>query len=112
MPNGCARPSRERLHLADQAGELPELHHLVYPMGAGPPGAPGCQAAAGSSSAGLDQLSSISFSRTATITASIREWICSFSRMFLTWFFTVFSEMNSALAMSRLLAPLATSFST
>jgi uncharacterized protein len=60
----------------------------------------------------LVQLNSISFCRTAIITASIREWICSFSRMFLTWFFTVFSEMNSSLAMSRLFMPRATSLST
>ena len=32
--------------------------------------------------------------------------------MFLTWFFTVFSEMNSSLAMSRLFMPRATSLST
>src|SRR5262249_46608473 len=58
------------------------------------------------------QLNSISFSRTATMTASILEWICSFSRMLRTWFFTVFSEMNSSLAMSRLFIPRATSLST
>ena len=34
-----------------------------------------------------------SFSRTAYMTASIREWSWSFSRMLRTWFFTVFSEM-------------------
>ncbi len=32
--------------------------------------------------------------------------------MFLTWFFTVFSEMNSSLAMSRLFMPRATSLRT
>ena len=46
------------------------------------------------------------------MTASMREWIWSFSRMFRTWFFTVFSEMNSSLAMSRLFIPRATSLST
>ena len=58
------------------------------------------------------QLNSMSFSRTAIMTASIREWICSFSRMLRTWFFTVFSEMNSSLAMSRLFMPRATSLRT
>ena len=36
-----------------------------------------------------------SFSRTAYMTASIRECSCSFSRMLRTWFFTVFSLMNN-----------------
>src|SRR6202007_3009959 len=58
------------------------------------------------------QLNSISFWRTAIITASMREWIWSFSRMFRTWFFTVFSEMNSSLAMSRLFMLRAASLST
>ena len=35
--------------------------------------------------------------RQAYVTASIREWRWSFSRMLRTWFFTVFSEMNSVL---------------
>ncbi len=46
-----------------------------------------------------------SFSRTAYITASIREWSCSFSKMLRTWFLTVFSLMKSSLAMSRLASP-------
>src|SRR4051812_15677591 len=53
-----------------------------------------------------------SFSRTAYITASMRECSCSFSRMLRTWFFTVFSLMNSRLAISRLFSPWATSLST
>jgi uncharacterized protein len=68
--------------------------------------------AAGQRGADAAQLNSISFCRTAIITASMREWIWSFSRMFLTWFFTVFSEMNSSFAMSRLFMPRATSLST
>ena len=46
------------------------------------------------------------------MTASMREWIWSFSRMFRTWFFTVISEMNSSLAISRLFMPRATSLRT
>src|SRR5487761_1607730 len=61
---------------------------------------------------GTGQPMSISLSRRAIITASIREWICSFSRMLRTWFITAFTEMNSSLAMSRLFMPLATSLST
>jgi hypothetical protein len=45
-----------------------------------PPGPP--RSSAGSRRG--DQLNSISFSRTATMTASILEWICSFSRMLRT----------------------------
>ena len=45
------------------------------------------------------------FPCTAYMTASMRECSCSFSRMLRTWFFTVFSEMNSCLAISRLLSP-------
>ncbi len=46
------------------------------------------------------------------MTASMREWSWSFSRMLRTWFLTVFSVMNSCLAISRLLRPFATSRST
>ena len=49
---------------------------------------------------------------TAIITASILECSCNFSRMLRTWFFTVFSLMNSSLAISRLFIPVATSLST
>ena len=43
----------------------------------------------------VGQSSCTSFSRTANMTASIRECSCSFSRMLRTWFLTVFSEMAS-----------------
>src|ERR687893_288797 len=42
----------------------------------------------------------------------MREWRCNFSRMFRTWFLTVFSEMNSSCPISRLFIPLATSLRT
>src|SRR5581483_10381075 len=58
------------------------------------------------------QVISRSFSRTAYTTASIRECRCSFSRMLRMWFLTVFSEMYSSLAMSRLFLPWATSLRT
>ena len=41
----------------------------------------------------VDQGASISFSRTAYMTASIRECSWSFSKMLRTWFLTVFSLM-------------------
>src|SRR4026207_1489714 len=46
------------------------------------------------------------------MTASMREWSCSFSSRLRTWFLTVFSLMNSCLAISRLFMPLATRRST
>ena len=46
------------------------------------------------------------------MTASMRECSCNLSRMFRTWFFTVFSLMNSCLATSRLFRPFATRRST
>ncbi len=48
---------------------------------------------------------SSSFSRTAYMTASMRECSWSFSKMLRTWFLTVFSLMNSRLAISRLFRP-------
>ena len=46
------------------------------------------------------------------MTASTREWRWSFSRMLRTWFLTVFSEMVSSPAISRLLMPVAMRRST
>jgi hypothetical protein len=53
-------------------------------------------------------MSSTSLLRTAYMAASIRDFICSFSRMLRMWFLTVFSLMNSSSAISRLLSPRAT----
>src|ERR671910_102710 len=61
---------------------------------------------------GAGYSSSTSFSRTAYMTASIREWSWSFSSMLRTWFLTVFSLIARRWATSRLLRPLATRRST
>src|SRR5690606_6801754 len=47
--------------------------------------------------------SSMSLLRTAYMAASMRDFICSFSKMLRMWFLTVFSLMNNSPAMSRLL---------
>ncbi len=52
---------------------------------------------------------SMSRCRTAYIAASMRECICSLSKMFRMWLRTVFSEMNRSPAISRLSLPRATS---